>query len=126
MRLTGSEAKLSSFIIAVLQLIWAALVTLTDKKLGLMLALYGLREVFSVAMAASSFLILIGCMFPCRKVRHTGLWLTPFICLPTFGILLDNGMVGLSAFVLPFLGAMALVIYFMDSQGKPRHAKVAG
>ena len=118
---SNMELKLSAFIIAIFELIWAATVTF-DKggRLAGILQLYGLREEFSSMMAASSMCILLGCMFPCRKLRHAGLWITAFAVFPAFGLMVDNNMTSSAAFSLPFIGLMALFIFYVDVRGKPR------
>lgn len=119
------ELRLSAFIIGVLELIWAASITFDGGgRLANMLQMYQLHEEFSSLMALSSMFILLGSIMPCRAIRHVGLWITPIIMFPAFGLLVDNNITSAASFSLPFIGMMALFVYYMDVRGKPRAEKM--
>jgi hypothetical protein len=118
------ELKISAFIIGALEVLWGiGMLYNPHGRLSALLELWGVREIFAVMLLLAGLLLVCGSAFPCRTVRHAGLILTPMITFPTFGFAVDNNMINVFALSLPFLGAMALLIMFMDSRGKPR-AKV--
>lgn len=119
---TAMEIKLASFTIGGLQFIWASVISIEPRgQLSMMLQLYDLRYEFVTLLAAAGALLMSGSLFQWRKMRHIGLWLTPMICFPAFGVLIGHGVTaGALAFSLPFLGIMALVTFFMDAKRKPR------
>lgn len=121
------ELRLSAFIIAIFELIWAASVTFDGGgRLAGILQLYWLREEFCILITTSAMCILLGLVFPCRKIRHVGLWLSAFAVFPAFGLLVDNNITSAAAFSLPFLGMMALFIFYLDVRGKPRQCSKNG
>ena len=123
-RFNPGELKISAFIIGALEILWGiGMLYNSTGRLAALLELWGVREMFAIFLLLAGLLLVCGSAFPCRKIRHSGLILTPMITFPTFGFAVDNNMINTFALSLPFLGAMALLIMFMDSRGKPR-AKV--
>lgn len=118
---SAKEIKLASFTIGGLEFIWASAISMNPGgRLSMMLQLYDVRVEFVSILAAAGVFLMLGSTCPWRKMRHFGLWLTPMITLPTFGVLIGHGLAGLWSFSLPFLGVMALVTFFMDAKRKPR------
>ena len=122
---TSFEIRASSFVLGEMMLIWSAVVYLDyHGRLSLMLDLWGAREIFSLAMGIAGLMMIVGSIFPMRKLRHAGLWLTPLVSFPAFMLLAENNMIGLKSISLPVIGIMSLVIFFMDAKRKPRYAQM--
>jgi hypothetical protein len=120
------DLKLSSIILGGLQVLWGlGFLFNPGGRLAMLLELWNLRVFFAVFLELSGILLLIGSVFPYRKIRHLGLLLTPMITFPTFGVALTYETLNAVALSLPFVGLAALVIMFLDAKGKPR-AKVPG
>ena len=115
------EIKLSAVILGGLEAIWGmGMITGPMGNVGRLLELWGLKDEFGSLLLFAGLLVCLGSTFPCRKLRHWGLMLTPMICFPTFGLAVDNNMVNAFALSLPFIGCMALLIMWFDTSRKPR------
>lgn len=120
-RFNPGEIKISAFIIGALEILWGmGMLYNPSGRLASLLELWDARELFGCSLLLAGLLLVAGSAFPCRKIRHAGLILTPMITFPVFGFVLDNNVVNVFSLSLPFLGMMALLIMFMDSRGKPR------
>ncbi len=121
--MTMFEVRLSCLILGAFQLIWSAVIMWDDQeRAAMLLDLYNMREFYSMFMLISGTMLVLGAVWPVRKIRHIGLWTTPMIAFPTFGLLTSNNMTGALSFSLPLIGIMALVVLFYDSMRKPRRA----
>lgn len=115
------EVRLASVLIAGLELIWAWIVYFDGRgRLSSLLEIFSAREEFSAFMALAAAMIIVGCVRPDRRLRHQGLWTTALLCFSVFCFMAYHGVYGLMFASLPWVGAMALVVQFMDSMGKPR------
>lgn len=123
--LTGVELKMSCFIIGMTQAIWGIFTMIDGKgRLSTMMEVYGVREEFSAILLIAALLTITGSVFPCRTVRHYGLILTPVATFPAAGFAFGNNVITIGTLLLPFLGAMALLIMWFDVRGKPREKSI--
>lgn len=119
--LNAKEIRFASILIAGLELIWAWIVYFEGRgRLSFFLQIYDAREEFAALMVLCALMIVAGCLWPCRKLRHWGLWTTALISFAIFWFMFYLEIYGLMFATLPWVGLMALVIYFMDSVRKPR------
>jgi len=112
---------LASFVIGGIQLTWAAELFFSNGgRLLELLNLYSVKWVFLVFLLFSGLLCLTGSFVAHRRIRHGGLMLTSFVCLPAFFVLLGNNMVGIMSLSLPFISLSAALALVMDIRRKPR------
>ena len=124
--MNATEIKMSAFIIGMLELVWGFSAAFDLRgRMSMMLDVYSVREEFAALLLISGFMIIAGSVFPCRKIRHGGLILCPFVTVPAFGFALTNNITSASAVTLLFIGVVSILIMWFDVRGKPR-AKLDG
>ena len=112
---------LSAFIIGGIQLTWAVgLYFSNGGRLLQLLTLYSVKWYFLVALLASSVLCIIGSVMTFRRIRHAGLMMTLFVCMPAFFVVVENNVVGIMSLSLPFIALVSAVALILDIKRKPR------
>ena len=112
---------LASFVIGGIQLTWAAgLFFSNGGRLLAMLNLYSVKWIFLACLLISGLMCMLGAFVAHRRIRHGGLMMTSFVCLPAFFVLLGNNMVGIMSLSLPFISLSAALALVMDIRRKPR------
>jgi len=112
---------LASFVIGGIQLTWAAgLFFSNGGRLLELLNLYSVKWIFLACLLISGLMCMLGAFVAHRRIRHGGLMMTSFVCLPAFFVLLGNNMVGIMSLSLPFISFSAAIALVMDIRRKPR------
>ena len=116
------RCKFDALIIGGLEVLWSAVVFLpsTTSRLALALQDYGIESVWGLMLLSSGILCVTGAMLPYRNLRHVGLWLSAMVMFPTFGVMVQEGIMSIVSLSIPFLGIMALVLWANDVRNKPR------
>jgi len=78
---------------------------------------------WAFTLFANGFLLLSGCIFPCRyarSMRHIGLSLCCFVMFAFGGYFFAWGLFTPITVLMPYLGLMSLITLMAETKAKPR------
>lgn len=119
-----SHLKISAFTLAGIMLIWSALTLGPDDSLFVRtLNEEGIAVHWGVMMFANGLLLMLGCLFPLRSLRHIGLSLCCFQFMALGSYFFEMEIFTPVSASMPWLGLMALITLMAEVKGKPRDGR---
>lgn len=117
-----THLKISAVTLAGIMLIWSALsFGPPDSLFVRTLAETGIATEWGGFMFLNGLLLLLGCIFPWRKLRHIGLVLCCFQMMALGGFFFEQQIFTPVSASMPWLALMSLITLMAEVKGKPRH-----
>lgn len=117
-----THTKISAVTLAGIMLIWSLLAFGPEDSLFFRtLNDTGIAYHWGAAMFMNGLLLLMGCVFPFRKLRHIGLVLCCFQMMALGGYFFERAIFTPVSASMPWLALMSLITLMAEVKGKPRH-----
>lgn len=115
----------ASFLIGLLQILWAALPLVSDATGRQSLFVSTLRESgageeWLITMLLTGLLLSFASLYPRRSLRHIALYLSGVVLLTSFGIFLTAAVVTPVTLSLPLLGGYCGFLLILDAANKKK------
>lgn len=119
------EKKIASVLIGTIMMLWSPLGIRvpTQGRGGVLyraLSSLGVNDEWFYAMFAVGLALVVGAIFPLRKLRHISHFLAMVLWLSTFGVVMMEGSLSLVMFTFLAFAAASFALLIADVRGKPR------
>lgn len=117
-----AHLKIAAVTLAGIMLIWSFLAFGNEDSLfARTLVDSGFAIEWGGAMFVNGLLLLMGCIFPLRRLRHISLVLCCFQMMALGGFFFEQGIFTPVSASMPWLALMSLITLMAEVKGKPRH-----